>query len=89
MVDCCDYGAKPGEFRLFCRSEIEQLSYGLMSTHTLPLVLTIDMLSLQTKAEIELLGIQPQQIEFGKDLSEPVRHALPVVVDFIRTWAKS
>ena len=88
VVDCCDFGAKPGEFRRFGRPEIEQLSYGLMSTHTLPLTLTIDMLSLETKATIELLGIQPERIEFGEDLSEPIRRALPAVVEFVRQWAR-
>ena len=39
IIDCCNYGAKPGESRLFSRDEIEQLSYGLLSTHTLPLTL--------------------------------------------------
>jgi len=89
VVDCCDYEAKPGEFRLFSRLEIEQLSYGLLSTHTLPLTLTIEMLSLQTSATIDLLGIQPERIEFGEDLSEPVRRALPAVVEFVRDWAQA
>jgi hydrogenase 3 maturation protease len=88
VVDCCDYGAQPGEFRLFSRDGIEQLSYGLLSTHTLPLTLTIEMLSLTTKATIELLGIQPERIEFGGDLSEPVQRALPAVVEFLRHWAQ-
>jgi hydrogenase maturation protease len=89
VVDCCDYGAKPGEFRLFSRPEIEQLSYGLLSTHTLPLTLTIEMLSLQTHATIELLGIQPERIGFGESLSEPVQRALPAVVEFVCNWAKA
>lgn len=88
VVDCCDFGAKPGEFRLFSRAEIEQLSYGLLSTHTLPLTLTVEMLSLETQATIELLGIQPERIEFGEDLSEPVRRALPAVGEFVRDWAR-
>jgi hydrogenase 3 maturation protease len=89
IVDCCDFGGKAGEFRIFGRSEIDQLSYGLMSTHTLPLTLTIDMLLLETKANIELLGIQPQQIEFNTDLSPAVRAALPALVQFIRDWSRS
>ena len=89
IIDCCNYGAKPGEFRLFSREEVERLSYGLLSTHTLPLTLTIEMLSLETRAAIELLGIQPEQIEFGQDLSEPVRRALPAVVEFVRNWARA
>ena len=87
VVDCCNYGAKPGEFRLFSREEVDRLSYGLLSTHTLPLTLTIEMLSLETHATIELLGIQPQQIEFGEELSEPVKRALPAVAEFVRNWA--
>ena len=89
VVDCCAYEAKPGEFRLFSRTEIEQLSYGLLSTHTLPLTLTIEMLSLQTHATIELLGIQPERIEFGESLSEPVRRALPALIQFVRDWANA
>lgn len=88
ILDCCNFGGKPGEFRLFSRERIEQLSYGFLSTHTLPLTLTVEMLALETKATIELLGIQPQQIEFNTDLSSAVRAALPALVQFIRDWAR-
>ena len=87
IVDCCNYGAKPGESRLFSREEVDHLSYGLLSTHTLPLTLTIQMLSLETGATIELLGIQPERMEFGEDLSEPIQRALPAVVEFVQHWA--
>jgi len=87
VVDCCHYGAKPGEFRLFSREEVDGLSYGLLSTHTLPLTLTIEMLSMETGATVELLGIQPESIEFGEELSHPVRRALPGVVASVRDWA--
>jgi hydrogenase 3 maturation protease len=88
VIDCCNYGAKPGEFRLFSYEEVSELSYGLLSTHTLPLTLTIEMLSLETHATIELLGIRPERIEFGEDLSEPVRRSLPAVVEFVQSWAR-
>ncbi len=89
VVDCCDFRARPGEFRIFSRSEIEELSYGLLSTHTLPLTLLVEMLSLSTSATVELLGVQPQGIEFGNDLSEPVRSALPALLRFIRGWTRA
>jgi hydrogenase 3 maturation protease len=89
VVDCCDFGAEAGEFRLFSRRELEELSYGLLSTHTLPLSLTVELLALETGATIELLGVQPEQIEFGKDLSEPVRRALPALVQFIQNRAQA
>ncbi len=89
IVDCCSFGGEPGEFRLFSREEIEQLSYGLLSTHTLPLNLAVEMLALETKASIELLGIQPQQMEFNTDVSPAVRAALPALVQFIRDWFRA
>jgi hydrogenase 3 maturation protease len=89
VVDCCSFGARPGEWRLFSRPEIDELSYGLLSTHTLPLTLTIEMLSLETGATIELLGIQPEQIEFGTDLSPAVRAVLPALVQFVSDWARA
>ncbi len=88
VLDCCDYGAQPGEFRLFSRGQVDRLSYGLLSTHTLPLTLTSEMLSLETGATIELLGIQPERMEFGEELSGPIRRALPSVVEFVRRWAR-
>jgi len=89
VIDCCDFGAEAGEFRLFSRQELEELSYGLLSTHTLPLSLTVELLSLETGATIELLGIQPEQIEFGTDLSPSVQAALPALVGRVRDWVRA
>ena len=89
VIDCCDFGAEAGEFRLFSRQEVEELSYGLLSTHTLPLSLTVELLSAETGAAIELLGIQPERIEFGTDLSPVVQAALPALVQFVRNWAQA
>ena len=89
VIDCCDFGAEAGEFRLFSRKELEELSYGLLSTHTLPLSLTVELLSVETGAAIELLGIQPERIEFGTDLSPSVRAALPALVERVRDWVRA
>jgi hydrogenase 3 maturation protease len=86
VVDCCDFGGSAGDWRLFSRAQLDELSYGLLSTHTLPLTLTIEMLAMQTGADVSLLGIQPQQIEFGNDLSEEVRRRLPELVQYVRAW---
>ena len=89
VIDCCDFGAEAGEFRLFSRKELEELSYGLLSTHTLPLSLTVELLSVETGAAIELLGIQPERIEFGTDLSPSVQAALPALVERVRDWVRA
>jgi len=87
VVDACDFGGRPGEFRLFDRAQVEQLSYGLLSTHTLPLSLVVEMLARETGAAVCLLGVQPAAIEFNTGLSEQVRAALPALVGFVRRWA--
>jgi hydrogenase maturation protease len=86
VVDACDFGARPGEFELFDRSQVERLTYGLLSTHTLPLSLTIEMLVQETDAAVFLLGVQPAAMEFGTELSAPVSAALPALAEFVRRW---
>jgi hydrogenase 3 maturation protease len=89
FVDACDFSAGPGEFRLFSREEADDLAYGLLSTHTMPLHLTMAMVAAETGAEVMLLGVQPETVELGAPLSEPVRAELPAVVEFCREWAAS
>ncbi len=59
IVDACAFGGEPGEFRLFPRAEIDQLAGSMVSTHTLPLSITVAMLGQRISGEIHLLGIQP------------------------------
>jgi hydrogenase 3 maturation protease len=89
FVDACDFGGSPGECRLFDRNQVAELAYGLMSTHTLPIHLTVEMLAQETRADIRLLGIQPEGIELGSDLSESARAGLAGAVAACRQWAVS
>lgn len=87
IVDACDFGGAPGEFRLCGRDELDLLSSGSVSTHTLPLSLTVAMIEQQLPARIEFLAIQPGTLEFDAPLSKPVADALPGLVEMIRRWA--
>uniref|UniRef100_A0A7C4GBL5 Hydrogenase 3 maturation endopeptidase HyCI n=1 Tax=candidate division WOR-3 bacterium TaxID=2052148 RepID=A0A7C4GBL5_UNCW3 len=86
FIDACDFGGKPGEFKLFGREEIGRLALGLVSTHTLPLTLTAELLEQRTGAEVWLLGVQPARLEFGAQMSRQVAKALPAIVEFVRDW---
>jgi hydrogenase 3 maturation protease len=88
FIDACAFGADAGEFRLFDRAEIDQLAMGLVSTHTLPLTLTVELIAQRSGADVRLLGIQPARIEFGQELSAPVSRGLSRVVEFVRAWLK-
>jgi hydrogenase 3 maturation protease len=85
FVDACDFRAAPGEFRVFEMPDIERLSAGLVSTHTLPLTMTAQLFA-AAGARVSLLGVQPQSLGFGAPLSAPVEASLPAVLDAVRAW---
>ncbi|MFO7638277.1 MAG: hydrogenase 3 maturation endopeptidase HyCI [bacterium] len=86
VVDACEFGGRPGDFRVFGREELERLGGGFVSTHTLPLTLTVAMLEAQMPARIEFLAVQPGTLEFAAGLSGPVAAALPGLVELVRRW---
>ena len=88
LVDACSFGGQPGEFRLFNRAGLDRLAAGMVSTHTLPLTMTVVMIEQQSRASIEFLGVQPVSLEFDAGLSQPVASTLPDVVDFVRRWVE-
>lgn len=89
FVDACNYEAKPGEFKLFEEKEIEDISYGLLSTHTLPLTLTIELIKKQCNCRISLLGIQPKSFTMGVDLSTELMYARGKVVEYLKLIVKN
>ncbi len=99
LIDACDFGGQPGEFRFFGRKEIQRFATGLVSTHTLPISLTVVLIEQQLGRGVEcrrselssslvvaLLGIQPRQVDFGEGLSADVEAALPAIVDVVCHW---
>lgn len=89
FVDACNYNAKPGDFKLFEEDEIKDISYRLLSTHTLPLTLTIELIKKQHNCRISLLGIQPKYFTMGADLSAELSYTKGKVVEFIKKLVKS
>lgn len=83
IIDACNFNSKPGEFRLFEEEQIKEIAYGLLSTHTLPLTLTIELIKKQHPCRISLLGIQPKQLTMGEELSPEVSKAKEKIIKFI------
>jgi hydrogenase 3 maturation protease len=88
FIDACNFKGKPGEFKLFEEKQIKEISYGLLSTHTLPLTLTIELIKKQHACRISLLGIQPKQLIMGEELSAEVKEAKEKVIEFIKDLIK-
>lgn len=89
IVDACNFEARPGEHRFFQDDEINEISYGLLSTHTLPLTLMIELIKKQHNCRISLLGIQPKSFTMGGDLSTELIYAKGKIVDFIKKTVKN
>ncbi|MEO0074957.1 MAG: hydrogenase 3 maturation endopeptidase HyCI [candidate division WOR-3 bacterium] len=84
FIDACDFKAQAGEFRLFDGDEINDIAYGFLSTHTLPLTLTIELIRKQTNSKISLLGVQPKSLTFGEVLSPEVSAVKSKIIDFLK-----
>ena len=74
MIDVVDFGATPGEFRVFDSEEIKTVN--LFSTHNASLSLSINYLQNNLKLDIIVLGIQPKTLAFGDKLSPEVGKTL-------------
>lgn len=77
LVDAAEIGTPVGECREISADEILDVCF---STHTLPLKILIDYLRQATGATISVIGIQPGNLEFGKqptaEIENGVRHLI-------------
>ncbi len=86
LVDACQFNGAPGEFRLFDRTALANLTIAGFSTHTPPLSLFAELIREATGAEVYLMGIQPDVLNTGYQLSPALVSALPAIVGFIQRW---
>jgi hydrogenase 3 maturation protease len=80
IVDSADMGEPAGTIRLIDPADIGGISFG---THALPLSVLAGYLQQETGCRVILMGIQPQSIEFGEQLSPAVSAALEEAVQAI------
>lgn len=83
LLDALDFGGEVGEVRLFKPEEVQDY---LTTTHNVsPKVLA----SFFPKAEIRIIGIQPKDLGFGKELSKELQKKLPEIVKKVRACVSS
>lgn len=68
IIDCMELGSEPGTFRLLTLDKVEDITF---NTHNISLSRLGDFFNYPTY----VLGIQPQNIAFGDELSPPVLEA--------------
>lgn len=81
LVDAVDLGLQPGKFRILKAGDILKTGF---TTHDISPRMFIDYMGSRTNAEIYLLGVQPENISFGSDLSENVKNALDKLAQLIQ-----
>jgi len=73
LVDAMHMEERPGTYDILKKPDILQ---GGFTTHNMSPVMIIEYLEKETKADIYMLGIQPQNIFFGDELSTRINRTL-------------
>jgi len=85
IVDAVQAGEKPGAIYRFRPEAISQNSLKIMSLHQINLK---DVLSaarlLNIEPETVIIGIEPKRIEYGLELSEELKQAIPQVIKLVQ-----
>ena len=77
LLDAVQLGAAPGTIRFVRNDEIGEYSF---STHGMSLRLAIQYLQNETGAQVFVLGVQPQSVEFVEAISETVENSLTKII---------
>jgi len=85
IVDCADMGMAPGTVRVFGPDEVESTVHDRrLSMHSVNLLGVVQLAqTLGHKATIRIVGIQPQVVDMGEELSEVVAAAVPQAVALV------
>lgn len=78
LIDATDLGVSPGAVEIIESDDIRNESF---STHNVSLKVVVNYLQKETSADVFLLGIQPETIELGREISQPVRDSLEDIVE--------
>jgi hydrogenase 3 maturation protease len=81
IVDAAHLGLKPGEYEVLDNNEIAKSG---LTTHDLSPQMFIGFLEEQIKADIYMLAVQPENVAFGEEMSEPVKEALLGLIKTIK-----
>lgn len=80
VIDAVDYGAGPGDIRVFDYNELMEGSFNLVSSHTYDIFNFIKIFN----PSIKIIGIQPKITDWGTDMSQEVEHSIPKAVDIVK-----
>ena len=86
IVDCCDFGGKAGDVKVFKPDDVTNLREKTkFSLHSLDMFGLIEFGKQigNVPHDIWIVGVQPKKVGMGEGLSAPVRNAIPKAVKAI------
>ena len=84
-IDAVSGGRKPGTVTTFTLDDICEAGDKWGSAHELTLLDAVDIFRNGKRPPIRIIGIEPERIEYGLELSESVQGALPEIIELART----
>ncbi|HIP17227.1 MAG TPA: hydrogenase maturation peptidase HycI [Methanothermococcus okinawensis] len=69
IIDAAIMGEEPGTIKIIDPEDISKVGF---STHSLPLSLIVKYIKYHINTEIIIVGIEPENLDFGKSLSKKV-----------------
>lgn len=73
LVDAADIDKEPGAYCILKKDEIIKSGF---TTHDISPSMLMEYLEKETAAEIYMLAVQPEKINFGEDMSESIKKSL-------------
>ncbi|MDR2427044.1 MAG: hydrogenase 3 maturation endopeptidase HyCI [Endomicrobium sp.] len=80
ICDAADSGLKSGEISIISPEDIQGAAF---STHMMPMSVFINYISHDTPCKTLIIGIQPENLEFGENVSMPVKEAAINIAEII------
>ncbi len=81
IIDALHLGLSPGEYGILKKEEI--LNCGL-TTHDISPKMFIEYLEKETSADIYMLGVQPESLSFGQEMSDNVKKTVGEIAEWIK-----
>lgn len=85
LVDAADMRKEPGSIELITKERIGGIA---ISTHRMPLSLLMTYLEQETGAKTILVGVQPQNVTFGEDLTPEIQRVAKELIIVIQQLIK-
>ncbi len=86
IIDAADTGKKPGEIDII---SIDSVSGASFSTHMMPISVFIDYLLRDFECKFLIVGIQPEYLEFGTEISETVKKSAEEIILLLKELIKN